>query len=172
MPFQRSARRRSASHALHSAARAVAAVLVTVALLVVGACSAIPRDPDGTLERATGGTLRAGASVSEGLVSDAGGEVSGPLADLVEAFAATIDADVDWTVGSEEDLVDALENGELDVAVGGMTSDTPWIDKVGITRGYSAIPGADGRRIVVFVPLGENAVVSALERFLDEEVGS
>lgn len=176
MPLKRSARRRSARHASSAPGRRFAAVAalaaafsVAFSALALSACAAIPRDPDGTLDRAVGGTLRAGASLSEGLVTDAGGEISGPLADLVEDFAATIDAEVDWTRGSEEDLVDALETGELDLAVGGMTSDSPWIDRVGLTRGYPGIPGAQGRQIVLFVPLGENALLSALEAFLDEE---
>lgn len=41
-----------------------------------------------------------------------------------------------------------------------------------MTRGYTAIDGADGRSIVFLVPLGENAFLSELETFLDEEVGS
>lgn len=152
-------------------------VLGGIALLLAGglilsACTAIPADPDDTLRRATGGTLHAGASMSEGLVTDAAGEPSGPLIDLVDGFAASIDADVEWTVGSEEDLVKGLETGSLDVAVGGMTSDTPWIDRAGMTRGYPGIPGADGREIVMFVPLGENAMLTALETYLDTEVSS
>jgi DNA-binding transcriptional LysR family regulator len=146
--------------------------LLLAGVLTLNACAAIPADPDDTLHRATGRTLHAGASTSEGLVSVADGEPAGPLVDLVEGFAATIDADVEWTVGSEEDLVKGLEAGDLDVAVGGMTSDTPWIDRAGMTRGYPGVPGADGRETVMFVPLGENAMLTALETYLDAEVGS
>ena len=34
-----------------------------------------------------------------------------------------------------------------------------------------AMPGADGRKIVMLVPLGENQFLSTLERFLDAAVG-
>lgn len=151
-------------------ARALALALLSVSVLT--ACASVPADPQGTLERVTGGTLHAGASPSAGLVTDAEGRPTGPLVDLVEGFADDIDADVEWTVGSEEDLVNGLESGDLEVVAGGMTSDTPWMDRAGMTRGYPGIAGADGREIVLFVPLGENALLSALETYLDEAVAS
>jgi hypothetical protein len=143
-----------------------------LALAMSGCGISIPTDPDGTLERVTGGELRIGASPDHGLVDVSAATPSGPLPDLASEFAKTLDASPEWTVGSEETLVGMLEAGELDLVVGGFTEQTPWIDKAGITRGYSGISGADGRGIVMLVPLGENAFLSDLERFLDKEVGS
>jgi len=150
--------------------------LLVSAMLVLGGCG-VPVDPGGTLERIDAGILRAGASASGGLVvvsTPAAGQpvdVTGPLADLVEGFAETRGARVVWTSGSEEELVDGLEDGSLDLAIGGMTDATPWADRASVTRGYSDIPGADGRSIVLLLPLGENGTQSALERYLDEELG-
>ncbi|SDG38548.1 transporter substrate-binding domain-containing protein [Microbacterium pygmaeum] len=155
--------------ARRSAVRIGALLLVAACLT---ACTSIPRDPDGTLEEVTGATLHAGASVSGRLVTDAGGQPAGPLVDLVDGFADSIGAEVEWSLGSEEDLVTGLEDGDLDIAVGGMTSGTPWIDRAGMTRGYPGIAGSDGRDIVMLVPLGENALLSALETYLDAEVSS
>lgn len=95
--------------------------------------------------------------------------MTGPLPDLVAGFAATRDARVVWTVGSEEDLVDALEAGELDLAIGGMTDATPWVDRASVTRSFDELPGAGGRSVVLLLPLGENAMQAALEAFLDGE---
>ncbi|WEK12706.1 MAG: hypothetical protein P0Y48_09510 [Candidatus Microbacterium phytovorans] len=131
----------------------------------------IPTDPDGTLDRVTHGTLRVGVSPGDGLVRVAGGEVSGSLADLVEGFARERDAQIVWTVGGEEQLVDALEAGDLDLTVGAITDATPWTDRVSMTRGYPGIPGAEGKSIVVLLPLGENELQSTLESYLDERVG-
>lgn len=39
-----------------------------------------------------------------------------------------------------------------------------------MTRGYPGIEGAGGRELVMLVPLGENAFLSALETYLDGEV--
>ncbi|MGV9768061.1 hypothetical protein ACWDR7_01020 [Microbacterium sp. NPDC003461] len=148
------------------------AALLAAALSLPACGLSIPADPDGTLDRVSGGTLRAGASADPGLVEVRGGEPEGPLVDLVEEFADRIDADAEWTVASEESLVTGLEEGRLDLAVGGFTDATPWSDRGGLTRGYPGIPGADGRPIAVLVPLGENAMLAELEAFLDEEVGS
>ena len=129
----------------------------------------VPTDPQGTLERVRGGVVHAGASVSGELVTIDGSEVGGTLAEIVEDFADSVDARVEWTVGSEEDLVDGLESGDLDVAIGGMTDATPWSDRVAVTRAYDTIPGSRGP-VVLLVPLGENAWQAQLEGYLDREV--
>jgi ABC-type amino acid transport substrate-binding protein len=131
----------------------------------------VPSDPNGTLDAAVDGTLRVGASPDPTLVEVRGEEVSGAEVELVEAFASSIDARIDWTVGGEEQLVTGLEDGELDLVIGGITDQTPWVDHAGVSRSYPEMPGAAGRSIVVLVPLGENRFLSAVEAFLDEEVG-
>jgi ABC-type amino acid transport substrate-binding protein len=154
-------------------ARIIAAVVALIAAASLSGCGLrMPVDPGGTLDRIDeSGMLRAGASPSEGLVDVSGAEVDGPLAELVEAFARERNARVTWVVGSEEQLVDALEAGELDLAVGGMTDATPWALRASVTRGYPGVPGSEGRPVVVLLPLGENALQVALETFLDQEVG-
>lgn len=145
--------------------------LVGAVTLALTACGiSIPTDPEGSLDRVDGGVLRVGASPSDGLVDVDGDTVEGPLPDLMQKFAATRDASVEWTVGSEEDLVDALESGALDLAIGGMTDATPWTEKVSVTRAYDDLPGASGRSVVLLLPMGENALQSAVETFLDGEV--
>lgn len=165
----------NASKTLFRRVAAVAAAAVAVIGLAGCGGLTIPADPDGTLQAVSGGELRVGISPDPGLVTDRGpdgGTPTGSLPDLVEGFADSIDAQIEWTEGSEETLVGMLERGDLDLVAGGFTSDTPWIDKAGVTRGYPEIEGADGREIVLLVPLGENAFLSAVERYLDEEVGS
>ncbi|MGO2931783.1 hypothetical protein [Microbacterium sp.] len=146
------------------------ALIMTAALAGCGV--SVPTDPDGTLHDVSGGELRVGVSADEGLAEVSAGSASGPLIDLVGAFAESIDADVEWSSGSEETLVAEVEAGDLDLIVGGLTDQTPWVDRVGVTRGYTGIDGADDRAIVMFVPLGENAFLAELETFLDTEVGS
>lgn len=159
---------------LRRVAAVTAAVIAVIGLAGCGGMT-IPADPDGTLQAVSGGELRVGVSPDPGLVTDRGpdgGTPTGILPDLIEGFADSIDAEIEWTEGSEETLVGMLEGGDLDLVAGGFTSDTPWIDKAGVTRGYPEIKGAEGREIVLLVPLGENAFLSAVERYLDQEVGS
>jgi ABC-type amino acid transport substrate-binding protein len=147
-----------------------AAVAAAVVAVLAGCGLTIPTDPDGTLERAQGAVLRVGVTDEPGLIDVVDGRARGPLADLVVDFADSLDAEVAWTSASEESLVVDLEEGRLDLVVGGMTAETPWVDRVGVTRGYPGIPGSEDRQIVLFVPLGENAFLSRLETFLDDEV--
>lgn len=150
------------------ARRALGAALA-VGVLVLAGCG-LPVDPDGTLDRIDAGVMRVGASPSGTLVTVDGTTVSGELADLVSGFAQHRGAQVEWTVGSEEDLVTGLEEGALDLVIGGMTDATPWADRVSVTRGYPRIPGSGGRPVVVLLPMGENGTQAALQRYLDETV--
>jgi ABC-type amino acid transport substrate-binding protein len=140
------------------------------ALMVLTGCSApvMPADPDGTLATVRGGELRAGVTPAGGLVDVTGAEPTGDEADAVRAFARSLDAEVDWTVASEETLVRGLEDGELDLVAGGITDETPWVDRAGVTRGYREVVDERGRThmLVMLVPLGENAFLSELETFL------
>jgi ABC-type amino acid transport substrate-binding protein len=152
--------------------RRLTGVVLLVAVVFLTECQvSIPADPDGTLESVTGSVLRAGASPNGDLVVVDGGEdVSGVEADIVEQFAASVDATVEWTIGSEEALVRGLDDGRLDLAVAGFSKETPWVEQAGVTRPYLDVETADGasRRVVMLVPIGENAFLSELETFLTE----
>lgn len=150
--------------------RALCVLAIVSAALALTGCG-IPVDPDGTLERIDADrTLRAGASPSGELLRVTADDVAGPLVDLIEGFARTRGAEVTWEVESEESLVDGLESGALDLAVGGMTDRTPWSDRVSVTRGFTGIHGAEDTPVVFLLPMGENATQSALERYLDDEL--
>jgi len=146
-------------------------VLASACFVFTGCGVQMPADPDGTFTLMQDGTLRAGASIDGDLVRDDGGVLTGGAVSLVEKFAIEHGADLEWTIGSEESLVGALEAGNLQIVVGGMSSASPWSERAGVTRPYDVIPGADGRDIVMLVPLGENRLLFELESFLDQEVG-
>lgn len=159
---------------LHVAHRSVAAtgILATLTVVVAGCGLTIPTDPGGTLDAVTGATMHVGVSPEPGLAEFGEPEPTGAVVDLAEEFAASLDTRIEWTVGSEETLVGALESGEIDLAIGGFTDQTPWSDRAGVSRGYPEIEGADGRGLIFLVPLGENAFLHRLETFLDQKVGS
>jgi polar amino acid transport system substrate-binding protein len=112
--------------------RVVAACCATVSLVSCG----IPRDPEGTLDRVRGGTLRAGIAVHDPWTTYDDGEAGGIEAELIESFAEEIDATVEWTEGSEAELFEALELHELDVVLGGLTSTSPWSVMGAFTHPY------------------------------------
>lgn len=148
-------------------------VLVLVLVLLAG-CSeqGFPRDPEGSLVRATGGQLYVGVSPNEPHTSvDDDGSVSGSEVRIIEDWAASIDAEVVWTVGSESVLAERIKLGELDVLIGGLASDSPWTTHAAFTRPYAEVPGPDGtpRKLVIATRLGENALLVNLEKFLVDE---
>ena len=147
---------------------AVAAVVVLILLLLLAGCSA-PADPEGTLDRARGGVLRVGATENDGWVSlrdDT--EPQGLEPDLIEEFAGRQGAGVEWTSGSEQELLKDLEKGRLDVVIGGFADDTPWSTQAGMTRPYTEARNEDGvvERHVMLTRMGENALLLALDEFL------
>ncbi|WP_460796668.1 type 2 periplasmic-binding domain-containing protein [Microbacterium sp. GXF0217] len=146
-----------------------------LALILTGCLGTVPVDPDGTLDSATDGTLRVGLSAEPGVAEiEVGrdGPPTGPLIELMNDYAESIDAHIAWTLAGEETLVALLEQGDIDIAIGGFSDETPWTERVGATRGYSDLPGLDGRTVVWLVPAGENALLSDIELFLDSEAGS
>ncbi|MFC7405577.1 transporter substrate-binding domain-containing protein [Georgenia alba] len=150
----------------------VTALVTAVVVLALGACGlTIPTDPDGTLERVRGGTLRVGVSPNPpwtDLPDGTDADPTGTEAELVEEFAQHLDAEVEWEAGGEEELVTSLERGEIDLLIGGLTARTPWVDKVGTTYRYTVTYDAHGQeeQHVMAVPMGENAFLVELEHFL------
>jgi len=129
--------------------RGRAALAAAVLLALAAAGCGIPRDPERTLDRVRGGTLRAGITASEPWTTLEGGRPGGVEVELVERFAGELGARVEWVDGSEADLMAALEVRELDLVVGGLTADTPWQAKAAITRSYATT------RVVVAVPASQ-----------------
>lgn len=148
--------------------RAGTLAVAVAAVTAVAGCAGIPVDPDGTLDRARGGTLRVGVSAHEPWTVVAGGERSGVEVRLVEGFAADIAADIEWHDGGEEALMERLHAGGLDVVIGGLTQRSPWSSQAALTRPYVVVtsPTGSDEPHVMAVRLGENALQVALERHL------
>ncbi len=118
------------------------------------------------------GVLRVGASENTpwSEVAD-DGTVSGVEATILSDYAETFGATVVWMPGAESQLILALDEGDLDVVMGGIRSDSPWADKAALTRPHARSRGPDGavEDLVFACRLGENALLTSLERFLVSE---
>jgi polar amino acid transport system substrate-binding protein len=106
--------------------------------LAGGAACGWPRDPEGTLARVSGGVLRVGVSSNPPWVIDGGATALGVEPELVRGLAAGLGAQPQWSWGSPETQLRALESFELDLVIGGLHDDTPWRDRVALTRPYYA----------------------------------
>src|SRR5690554_5568854 len=148
------------------------AALLALLVALTGCGLTIPSDPDGTLDRVRDGVLRVGVSINPPWTTNGPqAEPAGIEVDLARAFAGSLGADVDYAVAGEEALVLAMENDELDLIVGGLTSTSAWSDKVALTAPYRTVTDDRGQKHdhVMAVPMGENAFLVELESFLREE---
>jgi polar amino acid transport system substrate-binding protein len=101
----------------------------------------IPQDTDDSLERVKGGTMRVGVSESDPWVELEAGTSrpsGGAEVELIRHFARDLDARIEWVQGSEEELVDAMKAGSLDLMAAGLTKKSRWKKDVAFTRPYVA----------------------------------
>jgi polar amino acid transport system substrate-binding protein len=129
-------------------------IRLTVVLLLAAIAAAgcqYPRDPDGTLNRVDGGVMRVGVTAADPWVLLEGDRpVGGAEVELARRFARDVGARIEWVQGSEEELVDAAKEGQVDLIVGGLTSKSRWKKDVAFTRPYVET------RTVVGIPAGES----------------
>jgi polar amino acid transport system substrate-binding protein len=110
---------------------------LTIVCLVAGAgCGRLPKDPEGTLDRVQGGAIRVGLVEAPPWVVRTEGEPAGAEVELIRRLAADLGATPQWVWGGEQAHLEALERFELDVVAGGLTDDTPWDKRVGLTDSY------------------------------------
>jgi polar amino acid transport system substrate-binding protein len=126
----------------------LAALLMALTVAATSGCQ-IPQDPDGTLDIVRDGTLRVGVTESAPWVDLADPDnPEGVEPELVRRFATRLNAEIDWIDGSEEALIGALKEGQLDLVVGGLTKQTPWKKEASLTWPYLET------RLVVGAPPG------------------
>ena len=128
-------------------------------LLALSACGSYPRDPDGTLDR-----VRASHVFRVGLIPTAPGADARAPAFLAAVTNATGARPVTVTGGAEPLLLE-LEAGKLDLVIGELADDSPWVDRVSILDPLAERTTPSGR--VTLHPIaknGENAWIMLLER--------
>lgn len=107
---------------------------------ILPCCTDYPKDPRDTLNKVRGDTLLVGySSNSEWIKKDSMG-VSGYEAELVEGFANSIGAHVEWIEGPESELLPLVADGEYHLYASGLTKTTAWKKKVGLTKPYLTAP--------------------------------
>lgn len=113
----------------------IAVAIATAGLLALAGCD-FPADPEGTLARAEGGTVRVGLIDNPPWVALGSGEPQGVEPELLRRFARSIDADIEWIEGTESELAEALRGFQVDVVAGGLTRAWPYATHVALTRPY------------------------------------
>lgn len=147
---------------VQSVARAVP-FLSACAMLATTAGCGMPHDPEETYRRVLGATMRVGVCEHPPWTVLEEGKLSGIEIDLIRGFARQLDADIHWQRGAEGPLVEALEQGKLDVVIGGFKDSTPWSSHAGSTQPYLE---AGGEKYVMLVRQGENRWLLELDKYL------
>jgi polar amino acid transport system substrate-binding protein len=125
-------------------------MLLLLAAIAVAGCQ-YPRDPDGTLNRVEGGVMRVGVTEADlWVVLEDDRPVGGAEVELARRFARELGARIEWVQGSEEELVEAAKEGQVDLILAGLTSKSRWKKDVAFTRPYV------DTRSVVGIPAGES----------------
>ena len=141
-----------------------------LAVLATAACN-LPRDPDGTLDRVRGGTMRVGMVVDTPWVTDSAEGAGGIERTIVNDLARELGAKVEWHKGTAEHLLEALHDRDLDLVIGGFTASSPWKQQVAMTKPYyTDTTMVRGKRKeephAVAVAPGENAWQVRVEQLL------
>lgn len=134
--------------------------LCFLAAVALAACR-YPADPENTLDRTEGGTLRVG------LLSDRATFDASPEAARLDVVADALGATLQFRQGGAHDLVAALEDGEIDLIAGGVPEDTPFASEIGVSKPWGRVQiGADSLPGVFGLRQGENAFLLAINRAL------
>jgi ABC-type amino acid transport substrate-binding protein len=132
-------------------------------LATIAGCG-LPVDPDGTLDRVRGGTLRVGVVHHPPWVDirpDRG--PTGREVTLVEELAGDLGSKVEWIEGGETTLMLELERRRLDLVIGGIPGKSPWHGRVGMSRPHATNGTVE---IVLASPPGENRWLLFLDRWI------
>jgi ABC-type amino acid transport substrate-binding protein len=130
--------------------------VVLVLAFGLGACD-LPRDPNGTTEKVRDGELVVGIVEGSRYASLAGGTPVGEEVALVQAIARSFDAQLRWTAGTAAQIMTLLEQGRIDLAIGGIPVSGAWSSHFAPTAPVGSMPLGDETTERVFaVPMGEN----------------
>jgi hypothetical protein len=130
------------------------------AAALTGGCGALPRDPDGTLDR-----VRTERVFKVGLISSGNHRQAQEREQaFVQRIAAATGARPIVTEGAAESLLTRLEAGDLDLVIGMVSAKSPWMAQVAILRPLDEFPGEPPLRLAPIARNGENAWIMLLER--------
>lgn len=136
--------------------------------LFLFSCNNFPKDPEETLRKVTNDTLIVGYSENSPWVIKTESEPEGLEPAIVKAYAKTLNATVKWHNNTEQNLFKMLEERKIHLVIAGITQNTPWEKKAGLTRPYLE---NNKEKHVMAVINGENAFLLSLEKFLHEHKG-
>ncbi|WP_404375038.1 transporter substrate-binding domain-containing protein [Vreelandella aquamarina] len=110
-------------------------VLLCLTIAWLAGCR-YPNNVERDMETIEGGTLYIGVTENPPWIIQQGQQPQGLEADLLHAFAETLNASIEWYWGSENELLQALKHHQLDIVAGGLTSNTRISQLAATTRPF------------------------------------
>jgi hypothetical protein len=130
------------------------------AALALAGCDRLPRDPDGTLDR-----VRSERSFRVGLIAAGDAPVGGEeTKEFLARVAAAAGATPALKEGASEPLLIELEDGGLDLVVGPLSPESPWLGKVALLRPIGETLSPQHLLVTPIARNGENRWIMLLER--------
>ncbi|MEX0965853.1 MAG: transporter substrate-binding domain-containing protein [Bacteroidia bacterium] len=111
-------------------------IFYLLAITLLFACDDFPKDPENTLERIKGKTIRVGIAEDGKWSGYYTGEAIGIEAEIIKAYAKTLNANIEWYPGSQEHLIGLLKEYQIDIAIGGFTESSVFKSHAGFTQPY------------------------------------
>lgn len=132
---------------------------VFCAALALAACDRLPEDPDGTLDR-----VKAERRFRVGLIATGAEAGRGPEKAFLAGIARATGARPMVKEGASEPLLLDLEDDRLDLVIGPLSSESPWVERVALLEPLGAVPGPHDVQITPIARNGENRWIVLLER--------
>ncbi|MET1111594.1 MAG: hypothetical protein ABWX67_08735 [Allosphingosinicella sp.] len=130
------------------------------AALALAGCDRLPSDPDGTLDR-----VRAERRFRVGLIATGGAAADRrPEAAFLARIARATGARPVVEQGASEPLLLDLEDGGLDLVIGPLSSESPWLERVALLPSLGAVAGPHEVEVTPIARNGENRWITLLER--------
>jgi ABC-type amino acid transport substrate-binding protein len=113
-------------------------VRLAAAVLALPGCTDFPKDAESNLKEVEAGRpLRVGWSAAGPWVrASPGGEPAGIEPDILRQWAASRGFRIQWIEAGEAQLVEALNENSLDIALAGFTTSAPHGGMIGMTQPY------------------------------------
>lgn len=130
------------------------------AALALAGCDRLPQDPDGTLDR-----VRAERRFRVGLIATGDAPVGRKeTAAFLARVAAATGAAPAMKEAASEPLLLELEDGKLDLVVGPLSPESPWLGKVALLRPIGETLEPQHLLLTPIARNGENRWIMLLER--------
>lgn len=135
-------------------------IKIVAAMLLLAGCTALPWDPEGTLDRVRGTKV-----LRSGVIATGNGAPDASLRRFLNLVADNTESRPEILTGSMETLLPMVEKGTLDIVVGRVAPDTPWTTRVTILPSPQEMKTGNGEPArAAVVRNGENAWIMLIHR--------